>query len=248
MLKATRIPLLIAALAVSVGCHDANGHSVGITHFEEDFLTEDVIDLMTIVFQASENAFVGDDVLPADIIEPASAGNDFTVTYDLPPDARGGLGFGFGEASLQVIEDGVSNPRPLTFSFATTTAQTVEIFYALDYEGEARSGRPTFVSLDVSLTAVRTGPADFEVDYVVTRFIGIGDTFVDDIFMFFRAAGRPVDGIVGGFGDGNADVDDPDVFEVLDLDLDWFSTGFRAEGELDLFSFYEESFSYGEVL
>ncbi|MFQ5845269.1 MAG: hypothetical protein ACE5JG_09815 [Planctomycetota bacterium] len=244
MLEAIRTPLLLAALAVATGCHGGDNH--GLFPAEGDFLAEDVIDLMTVVFQTSENAFLGDVVAPGDVVEAAGPANGFTVTYDLPLDLRIGLGEGFGRATLQVSEDGVPHPDPLSFTFATTTAQTVDVLYTLRYDGVARSGRFTDVALDVSLVAVWTGTG-FEVDHLVTGRCDLEATFCRGLVMLYRAAGGPRDGIVGGFGDGDGVIDDPDVFDVFDMDLDWFAATFRAEGPVGCCARYEDLFTYAEV-
>jgi hypothetical protein len=246
MPRALRIPLLILVAAVVPGCHDDDDFGLGA---EREFLAQDVTDLMTIVFQASENAFVGDVVVAGEVVEEALPANGFMVTYDLLPDARDGLGEGFGRGMLQVTEDGVPNPDPLSFSFDTTPAQTVEVSYSLHYAGRARSGRATNVVLEVMVTAVRTGSSDFVVDYFVTGHCDLGATFCDRLLMHFRANGRPEDGIVGGFGDGEGLIFDPDVRGAFDLDLDWFSLEFRAGGDVQCVhcAFYESKFAYSLV-
>ena len=133
---------LVAFLSVAAlgGCSSHHGYDA-LFPIEIDYLSEDVLDLMAIVFQAGENAFVGDTVEPEDIVDPGGPGNDFTATYDLPEDNRVGLGFGSGRVALQVIEDGFFNEDPLLFSISTTTALEVEITYELRYDGETLGGR-----------------------------------------------------------------------------------------------------------
>ena len=59
-----------ALLAVLLaGCsHSSGGGTQGRDPWELDFLWEDVTDLVTIGFQAAENAYTGDPVQPADVI------------------------------------------------------------------------------------------------------------------------------------------------------------------------------------
>ncbi len=240
------LPLAFALLPLIGGCpHDGDGF--GLLHSEVDFLAEDVIDLMTIVLQSGENAFVGDIVAPGDVLVPASLVNDFTVTYDLPADVRKNLGLGFGEAELHVVEDGVVNTDPLSFSFATTAASEVEVTYRLLYRGEATfTRRLTDVDLLVTVTA-RRGALGFNlVTYRIDGFVDLGATRCT-VLTGFTAFGRPRDGIEEGTGDGEGIIDDPDVFDVFDYDIDYFTNVFRAEGEVGL-AFFEDLFNYSEVL
>lgn len=237
--------LVIALLPLVAGC--PSGHAVGLFRSEEVFLEEDVIDLMTIVLQSGENAFVGDIVAPGDVLVPAGPVNDFTVVYRLPSDLRPNLGLGFGEAELHVVEDGVVNTDPLSFSFATTAAVEVELTYRLLYRGEATfTRRLTDVDLLVTVTA-RRGALGFNlVMYRIDGFVDLGATRCT-VLTGFTAFGRPRDGIEAGTGDGEGIIDDPDVFDVFDYDIDYFTSVFRVEGEVGL-AFFEELFDYSEVL
>ena len=238
------LPLVFALLPLVAGC---DSDTFGLFRSEEEFLEEDVIDLMTIVLQSGENAFVGDIVAPGDVLVPASPVNDFTVVYELPSDLRRNLGLGFGEAELHVVEDGVVNTDPLSFSFATTAASEVEVTYRLLYRGEATfTRRLTDVDLLVTVTA-RRGALGFNlVTYRIDGFVDLGATRCT-VLTGFTAFGRPRDGIEEGTGDGEGIIDDPDVFDVFDYDIDYFTNVFRAEGEVGL-AFFEDLFNYSEVL
>lgn len=228
----------------------SSGHGYENLYYEEiDFLAEDVIDLMTIVFQAGENAFVGDSVEPEDIVDPGGPGNDFTATYDLPEDFRVGLGFGTGRVALQVFEDGVASNLPLAFSFATTNALTVELFYELRYDGDTRGGRFTEVDLFVSVYATRATPFDpFVVEYLIEGEVFLGFTYCE-IITRFLSPGRPRDGVAEDFGDGEGIIDDPEVAAgVFDLDIDFDDDEtFEAEGEVGYCCYFEERFYFDEV-
>jgi hypothetical protein len=238
------LPLVFALLPLVAGC---DSDTFGLFRSEEEFLEEDVIDLMTIVLQSGENAFVGDIVAPGDVLVPASPVNDFTVVYELPSDLRRNLGLGFGEAELHVVEDGVVNTDPLSFSFATTAASEVEVTYRLLYRGEATfTRRLTDVDLLVTVTA-RRGALGFNlVTYRIDGFVDLGATRCT-VLTGFTAFGRPRDGIEEGTGDGEGIIDDPDVFDVFDYDIDYFTNVFRAEGEVG-HAFFEDLFNYSEVL
>jgi hypothetical protein len=202
---------------------------------------------MTIVFWTGESAFLGNrDVRPGDVIEGAGPGNGFTVSYDLPSAVRPGLGTGSGDAFCRVTEDGVPNPDPLSFRFATTTADVVVVEYDLHYEGTTYYDRPTAVNLHARLFAVRTGPDSFTVDYEIDGWCDLGETFTD-IITDFTAPGPPTVGTVD-FGDGGGVIDDPDVYDLFHYDLDYFETRFRAEGDVGCCSYYEETFDYRELL
>lgn len=141
MLRHKAMFALVCGL-LAVGC-GSSSRTDNLWGFEVEFLREDTFDLMAIVFQTGENAFFGDVVLPADVIEPAAPGNDFFVHYDLPRAVREGLGPGAGDVFFQVTEDGVINQDPLSFSFATTTALEVVIVYDIAYEGAPAIATPT---------------------------------------------------------------------------------------------------------
>jgi hypothetical protein len=211
------------------------------------YLTEDIDDLLTIAFQAGENAFVGDSVEPGDIVEPAGPGNDFTATYDLPLDDRIGLGLGAGRVALRVVEDGVVSPAPLSFSFGTTSADHVVLVYELRYDGETSHLRTTVVDLTITLDAVRGPGGEFDVTYHERGDVLLGNTRCIDVALDFVAPGRPRDGIVGGVGDGFAWIDDPGVYDLMELDLDWGEGEFIASGDVGCCAFYERLFDYREV-
>jgi hypothetical protein len=202
---------------------------------------------MTIVFQASEQAFVGDPVLPEDVIEGARPANAFTVFYALPQGDRLNLGPGSGDVYLQVTEDGVVNENPLDFDISTTDALQVEVFYDFVYLGETLGGRLTDAAFVVTLTATRASPADpFLVEYFVDGDTFLGATYAR-IETRFRAPGRPRDGIEAEFGDAAGLVDDPDIFDVWELDLDYFADGFRAQGDVGCCGFFEREFWYDQL-
>lgn len=235
------VPLLVAACGRSTS---------GLFRIEVAFLEEDVEDLLRIVFQGAENAFVGDPVGEADLVEPAGPGNGFMATYDLPGAARTGLGFGSGRVALRVVEEGHVSEDPLAFRFATTAALEVEVRYELRYAGETRLGRLTHVDLRYTLTATRATAAEpFRVETFVEGEVLLGITSAD-IRARFRSPGRPRDGIEPGFGDAEGCIDDPQVEAGrFDFDLDWLDPGrFRAEGEVGRCCFFREIFAYSEVL
>jgi len=234
------LPLLLVA---------CNRSTAGLFRLEVAYLSEDVEDLMRIVFQGAENAFVGDLVDPGDVVEPAGPGNGFTATYDLPEATRAGLGFGSGRVSLRVTEGGAAVQEPLAFSFATTDALDVVLRYELRYDGDTRLGRFTDVSLAFVLTATRASAAE---PFLVETFVE-GDVFLGvtatDIVARWRSPGRPRDGIEPGFGDGGGRIDDPEVEAGrFDFDLDWRDADrFRAEGDVGRCCYFRESFDYLSV-
>jgi len=237
--------LLLGAILAGLvpGCRGSDN----LFDFEIEFLREDVVDLYTIVFQGGENAYLGDRVEPEEVVDPPAAGNGFTVTYDLPAAPRVGLGFGSGRVRLSVREDGVPRADPLSFSFGTTSANEVVVSYALRYDGQTFRGRDTRVDFDFELAATRTGPSSFLVVYTVDGETSLGGTFCR-LRTVFRAPGRPQDGIDGAFGDGSGVIDDPAVFDALDLDVDWFPDGFRAEGDVGCCGYLDVFIRYLEVL
>lgn len=236
--------IVMMSLVVAVAGCDNVFH---VRHLEQEYLAEDVIDLMTVVMQAADNAYVGDIVFPEDVLDPARPGNGFTVIYDLPADVRLNLGFGFGEAELQVTEDGVVSQDPLGFAFRNTTANEVEIYYRLIYRGEAQfTRRNTDVDLVVNLRA-RRGVNGFDlVDYNIDGWVDIGATECTALFGF-TAFGRPRDGIEVGTGDGEGEIDDPEVFDYYDYDIDFFANEFRVEGEVGFCCHYDDWFDYRDI-
>ncbi len=235
--------LLFAALSVA-GCGSG---SYNLYRFEERFLVEDVVDLMTIVFQTGENAFVGDAVDDADLVGAPGPGNGYRATYNLPYAFRIGLDFGAGRASVRVTEGGVPVEDPLGFSFGATAALSVEVVYELIYEGRAAGGRRSDFALLATLTATRPSTAaPFDVEYFIDGHCELGATFCD-VATRFRALGRPRDGLTPEFGDAAGFIDDPDVFAVYDLDLDYFAEVFRAQGDVGCCAYFEEVFSYAAV-
>ncbi len=238
----------VVALLVLTGCH--HGGSDGLFGGEIRRLSDDVVDLMTTAFQVAENAFVGDSVLPEDIVEPAGAGNNFTVTYDLPLDERVGLGLGFGRVTLRIEEDGVAVSDPLSFSFGTTTALAVTVRYEVRYDGDApETGRDSDIDLTVVVTSTRPTASDaFLNEYFVDGTADFGSTFCD-LTTRFRSTGRPRDGIEVNFGDGEGRIDNPNVVDVFRLDIDYFDDEvFRAEGDVGICCFFERNFAFDDVL
>jgi hypothetical protein len=241
-LKNTLIIVAFLGLPARVG-----GETQGLTRTEAEYLREDVEDLMTVVFEMSDRAFVGDAVDPTDIIEFADVGNDFTLFYELPEAARARLGFGSGEATYRVEEDGVVVQDPLSFSFLTSAANRVIVEYELLYLGETAGGRLTDALFSVRLTATRNGGGGWNVEYQVVGDCWLGDTFCD-FRAVFEAPGRPSDGILATVGDGLGLIDDPDVSHEFDMDIDWFADFFVAEGDLGFLEFFEEEFYYTTVM
>jgi hypothetical protein len=238
------LSLSLAVLALA-GCSNV-GTTAGLESREVEYLSEDVVDLMTNVFQASENAYVGDLVYGEDIVDTAGPGNDFAVTYDLPSDWRLGLGYGYGRVTLRVEEEGQPVEHPLSFSFATTGALEVELEYQLTYLGETPT-RDTDIDLLVTAVATRHRAGEpFLVDYTVDGHCFFGDTLCR-IETYFRALGRPREGILTEHSDGWGSIDDFDVYDVFDMNLDYRGDFFRAEGRVGWRGYYEEAFGYEEV-
>jgi hypothetical protein len=243
-LRGATVGAVLGLLAFAPGCDSG---SENIYDFEEDYLSEDLLDLMTIVFQASEQAFVGDPVFPEDVIEVAQPANSFTAFYALPEGDRLNLGFGSGDVYLQVTEDGVVNEDPLAFDITTTDALRVDVFYDFVYLGETLGGRPTDAAFVVTFTATRASTAEpFLVEYFVDGDTFLGSTYAR-IETQFRAPGRPRDGIDGYFGDAAGLVDDPDVYDDWEMDLDYFEDGFRAQGDVGCCGFFEREFWYSQL-
>jgi len=232
-------------LLLGLGLAGCSSSSDGLLEFEERFLAEDVEDLMRIVFHASDNALVGDDATEANIFDPATPANGFTVRYDLPPADRLGLLFGSGEVALRIVVDGVPVEDPFFFTFDGSDALEVAIDYRLSYDGETLGGRFTIVDLDVAVTARRDTVADgFFVEYFVSGRVDLGATFTD-IFTNFFAPGRPADGIVRDLGDGEGIIDDPEIAPgIFDYDIDWGEGEFRVEGEVGFCCAYFSNFAY----
>ncbi len=230
------------------GCTSSDSGTQALETWEIDFLYEDVIDLVVIGFQAAENAYVGDPVLPADVIEDATPANGHTVVYALPDADRVGLGQGSGSVSLRVVEDGVVNTDPLAFSIDTTTALVVEIDYDLDYLGTAWTTRLTDVLFTVFVTATRASVADpFDVEYNIVGDCFLGETYCDWDALF-AALGRPRDGIVEGFGNALVTIDDPDIFDFYLPIFDWRVDHFRTRGPVGCCSLYEDHIPYADVI
>ena len=236
---------ILALVPLAGGC----GHrgSDFLLESEFDFLAEDVIDLMTITFHVGENAFLGDPVFAEDIIEEGGAGNNFTAIYDLPQADRIGIGAGFGRASVRITEDGVPTEVPLDFTFAGTSALTIVITYEVQYLGVTAGGRDTDIDFLVTATATRATTSEpFLVEYLVDGDCFLGATFCR-LLTDFRAEGSPRNGLIVGFGDGSGFIDDPDVFDVFDLDIDYSFDDFVAEGNVGCCAFFDEAFLYEEV-
>lgn len=249
MSRAKLLLLLLPALAACDydGCCDDYYVSgpYPLVGSEADFLAEDVLDMMAIAFQASENSFLGDSVLPGEVLDPPTPANGYTVNYALPPAFRGGLGYGDGDVLYNVTEDGVPNPAPLTFSFATTLAQTVEITYDLVYYGDTVNGRATDVAFVVTLTAWRAG-AGWETDYQINGDCYLGATHCT-LSTLIGAFGPPANGVLGNYGGGNGTIDDPDVLAVYDYDLDYGDTIFWSTGPVGPTAFFDASYYYTEL-
>ena len=236
---------LLALLATLAACDYDDGHG-GLYYYEEAYLSEDVTDLMTTVFATGESAFDGDAPLPGDVLQIADASNQFTAVYALPDAFRPGLGQGSGDVALQVTADGVPVTDPLLFSFATTTALTVELVYDLRYFGFTDGARETDVAFRATLQATRASPAQpFLVEYTVGGTAFFGTTFCD-FNTLFRAAGPPSGGIED-FGDGAGFVDDPDVIDVWDLNINYGTTQFGAEGPVGCCAYYSAGFDYDQL-
>lgn len=246
----TRGVTLVLALATLFGGCGSSIEVIGLTQTEFLYLGEDVIELMTIVFQASETGLLGDLVDPGDVVDPARPENGFTVLYDLPLEDRPGLGFGSGQGSVRILEDGVVNQDPLGFSFATTFADEVEIRYGLYYRGQAvLTARETLVDLTVTVIATRT-PTGFDlVDYFVVGDVDLGTTLCS-IDCDFQSPGLPRDGVEPGIGGGGGWIDDPDVFDVLNMHLDWSDLeSFLASGPVGCCgASFADRFFYTEVI
>jgi len=239
---------LLAVGLLAGACHPVHSHDDELTVDEVLYLEEDTLDLMTVVFQSAENAFVGDAPLPIDVIEDAAPSNGYTLVYELPAADRLNLGFGSGEVALQVTEDGARNTDPLFFSIDTTPALTVEISYHLLYDGVARYGRLTVVDLFVTVVATRpTTAAPFFVDYTVSGLCDLEDTYCD-VDAVFSAYGRPYDGIVPNVGGATVRIDDPLVRDVWFPQVFFADGFFRIYGEIACCSFLSRDFAYLEVL
>jgi hypothetical protein len=233
--------LLLAALgAAAPACK--TGDSNGLSDLEIDYLAEDVDDLMTIAFAIGESAYLGDVVSSGDVIEEASPGNGYFLTYDLPPGFRLGLGPGYGRVRLSVTADGVPLALPDAFSFATTDALDVEIHYEIDYVGETFGGRSTDVQFAARLVASRVTPQEpFMVEYIID-----GDCYLDETYCRYTtwidAEGLPHD-LLAEQSDAEGFIDDPDVFGDYDLDIDYRSDGtYVAEGWVGCCSWFREKF------
>lgn len=238
------IAVAVLGLALLGGCDD---HTYNLCCDEVAYLTEDVVDLMTIVMQTGENAFVGDPWEIGDIVDPGGPGNDYRATYDLPPAQRIGLGYGSGRVALRVVEDGVPRADPLLFLFATTTANVVDLSYELRYDGETAPGRLTEVDFTATLHATRAGPLDpFVIEYAIDGFCWLGDTYCE-MGIDFVSPGRPRDGIDPTWGGGFGVIDDLDVHDVFYPGIYYFPDSFVAEGDVGCCAYYKQGFLWSEV-
>jgi len=235
---------LLALLPLAAACgHD---YDSGLYYYEQAYLDEDVFDLMTNVLATGEAAYLGDFVDPLDIIQLPDATNRQTVVYALPDMYRLGFGPGVGEVALQIVEDGVDNPDPLAFTWATTTALTVDLIYEIYYLGLTPGARESDILLQARLTATRASTLDpFVVEYVISGTCYFGTTFCD-FSTRFRAVGPPSAGPQAGYGDGDGYIDDPDVYDVFDIDVDWGTDRFRASGPVGCCASYDADFFYDE--
>lgn len=234
---------LILAAILAVGCQD---YTHGVDDFEVDLLREDVEDLMTIAFGSAEQAYLGDLVFDAEILDEPTLRNGYEVYYELPLFDRPGIGYGNGEVLLWIEEDGVRVEDPLDFFYDESDAGVIRLFYGLSYDGETRGGRFTSIEFEIDVTLTRYGNG-WIVDYRV-----FGNCWMDDTYCFvnlaFRSEGRPSDGFDPTFGDGEGFIDDHDVSSGFDMDLDWHSDHFTAEGEFGHLGWFEEDFGYHGVL
>jgi hypothetical protein len=248
MLSRGSIALLLVALVLPIGCTGSDP-DVDLTLAEQDFLVEDVIDLKTIIFQTAENAYLGEPVDFDDIIEEATAGNGYSVTYDLPFQARIGLGTGNGRVTLRIFEDGIPVEDPLAFTFGDSIADVIRIEYDTRYLGETFNGRETDIDFLVTATATRSGPGEsFDVDYFIDGDCFLGATFCRYV-VAFRSPGIPRDGVEPDYGDGTGLIDDPDVYAAMDLDIGFVdSLRFNAVGVLPGGGVFAELFYYDEVM
>jgi len=237
---------LLALLATAAAC-GGDSHGSGLYYYEEAYLAEDVMDLMNNVFATGQHAFDGDAPLPGDVVQIGDATNQYTAVYILPDGFRPGLGQGNGDVALQVTEDGVLLMDPLLFSFATTTALTVDLVYDLRYFGFTDGARETDVALRATLHATRASVFDpWVVEYVVGGDAFFGTTYCD-FNTRFQAPGAPSAGIQGGFGDGAGYIDDPDVYDIFDLNINYGSTQFGAEGPVGCCAYYSAGFYYDQL-
>jgi hypothetical protein len=238
---------ILLAVVPTVGCYDDDYCcDSGLTAQEEAFLAEDVTDLMTTVFATGEHAFDGDAPLPGDVTQIADASNQFTAVYVLNDAFRPGLGQGNGDVALQVTADGVPVQDPLLFSFATTNALNVELVYDLRYFGFTDGARETDVAFRATLEATRPSAGQpFVVTYTVGGTVFFGTTFCD-FNTFFTSPGPPSVGIAKP-GDGAGFVDDPDVIDIFDLNINYGTTEFGAEGPVGCCAHYSAGFAYDSL-
>jgi len=235
---------IAAFLPVAAGC--GSYHDSGLYYYEEAYLDEDVFDLMTNVLATGESAYLGDVVDPLDITQLPDATNRQTVVYTLPDAYRLGFGPGSGEVALQITEDGVDNPDPLAFSWATTAALTVDLVYEIYYLGLTPGNRESDVLLQAHLVATRASTLDpFDFEYVISGTCYFGTTYCD-FSTRFRAPGPPSAGPEAGYGDGDGYIDDPDVYDVFDIDIDWGTDRFRASGPVGCCADYDADYFYDE--
>jgi len=242
--------LFLTLILAGCGVESAiDSGDAGLTPAEFQFLGEDVIDLMTVVFQAGEQAFLGETVDPGDVVTQPSAANNFAVTYVLPEADRLNLGLGSGRVTLQILEDGVPVMDPLGFTYAGSAANSVQVLYAITYQGVAAfTSRTTDVDLSVDLVVDRDGSDNLTLtDYIIEGFVDPGQTRTD-ISIDFRALGAPVDGIENDGGQATAlEIDDPDVVEILDATADLFDTFFQVNGNVRGCCPFADNFLYSEV-
>jgi len=236
-----RVLLLAALTAAAPACK--TGDSNGLSDLEIDYLAEDVDDVMTIAFAVGEGAYLGDPVSSADVIEEASAANGYVLTYELPPDFRLGLGPGVGRVRLSVSADGNPLLFPDDFSFGSTDALDVIIYYEIEYEGETFSGRPTDVLFEARLVASRNSESEpFLVEYIIDGDCYLGDTYCR-YTTWIDAEGLPHN-LLAEQSDAEGMIDDPDVSAEYDLDIDYRSDGsYVAEGWVGCCAWFREKFS-----
>lgn len=238
---------VICALLLVGGC-TTEDTTIQLTPAEFQFLGEDVIDMMTVVFQAGEQAYIGDLVDPGDVVDPPVAGNDFTVTYILPIADRLNLGRGSGRVELQILEDGTPVQDPLGFTYAGSTAVQVQVIYRITYRGEAQfTTRGTDVDLTVDLVVTRDGANQLtQSDYIIEGFVDLDQTLTD-ISVDFRADGAPVDGIRNDGGSADIQIDDPDVIQIMDATAALFDSFLQVNGFVRDCCGYADNFLYTEL-
>jgi hypothetical protein len=232
----------LAAVVVTMAPACKTKDSNGLSSREVTVLSEDVFDVMSIAFAVGEGAYFGDDVSPGDIIEDATAENNFVLTYGLPPGIRLDLGYGVGRVRLSVKKDGQHLEDPQSFRFATTNALEVELMYELEYEGETLGARATDVLFEAKLVASRRSQLEpFVIQYVIDGDCYLGETYCS-YTTWLEAEGAPYDRVAER-SDAEGSIDDPDLPATYDLDIDYRADGsYVAEGWVGCCRWFRETF------